>query len=157
MIFEELHTKVNTVINSIDEIISDEVIEHEDFITSSNKSQLWDGKTFKDEDITPLYSQDPFFKTKKQAIGYRNWKQRITPNSRRNPDAPNLFINGFFYSSIEAKKENNEIFIGTNSGFGSEVEAGHKDIFGLTDEHWDGLINLSLDNIKKNIVDEITG
>lgn len=157
MIFEELHIKVKSVIDSIDEIISDEVMDHDDFIISSNKSQLWDGKTFKNEDIKPFYSEDPFFKTKKQAEGYKKWKQKITRNPRRNPDAPNLYINGFFYSSIEAKKENNEVFIGTNSGFGSEVESGHKDIFGLTDEHWGELINLSSENIIKKIVNEITG
>jgi hypothetical protein len=84
----------------LNEIIGTSIVENESDVLGGIKSQLWDGKTGEGQNITPSYLDDPFFKTRQQAEGYRNWKNAITPNSDRNPDTPNLFINGYFYGTL---------------------------------------------------------
>jgi hypothetical protein len=156
MIFEELHNNLQSVIETLDDLIIDEVMEENEFIVSSIKDQLWDGQTGTGADIRPYYSEDPFFKTKKQAIGYKNWKAKITPNPRRNPDAPNLFINGYFYDTIGAKKNGIDLEIGSENTLGQEIESGHKDIFLLQDDKWDEIGERRIDNILNKIIDGIT-
>jgi hypothetical protein len=98
-----------------------------------NKNQLWAGKKASGADITPSYLDDPFFKTRKQAEAYASWKQRITPNPERNKYAPNLYINGFFYESLQ-------IAVGVDITFTGwpEVLQKYDDIYGLTPEHQPG-------------------
>ena len=84
---------------------------------SEFKDQLWDGKNADGNNITPSYLDDPYFKTKKQAEAYANWKNRITPNSRRDKNTPNLFINGFFYDSLRIETDRSISF----NGWGSVV------------------------------------
>lgn len=116
-------------------IILDEILEPLlPEIISMNKEQIWDGKTKNDTDIHHLYSEDPFFKTVKQANAYKMWKQRITPNSDRNPDAPNLYINGYYHSLIKGTILDNLIELDAD-GFGRGFDSKYKDIYGLTEEH----------------------
>lgn len=119
------------------DVVNDALLSNEAKIVDMNKAQLYDGKTIDDTNITPLYSQDSFFKTPAQAQGYIKWKQKITPNGNRNPDAPNLFINGFHYSMIGLLKKGRDIVIGIKSSnaLGSSIEAKYDKIYGLNAEH----------------------
>lgn len=118
---------LENILDSILEPLLPEIVE-------MNKAQLWDGKTKNNTDIHPFYSEDPYFKSAKQANAYKNWKQRITPNSDRNPDAPNLYINGYYHSLIKGTILENLIQLDAD-GFGSRFESKYKDIYGLTEEH----------------------
>jgi len=70
-------------------------------ITGGVKRQLWDGKKPDGSDITPSYLDDPYFKTRKQAEGYAKWKSGgAFANPNRGLYTPNLYINGYFYSTI---------------------------------------------------------
>jgi hypothetical protein len=156
VIFDDLHRNLESVISEIDNLLIDEVMEENEFIISSIKGQLWDGKTGLGKDIRPYYSEDPFFKTKKQAIGYRNWKNKITKNPNRNPDAPNLFINGYFYNTIQSQKKGIDLEIFTDNTLGKDVESGHKDIFLLQEDRWGEIFDKRIESIQKTILDEIT-
>jgi hypothetical protein len=116
----------------LDEILNDLLPE----IISLNKEQLWDGKTKNNADIHPFYSEDPYFKSASQARAYAGWKQRITPNSDRYFDAPNLYINGYYHSLIKGVIMDKYIEIDAD-GFGSGFDSKYRDIYGLTEEHLD--------------------
>jgi hypothetical protein len=118
---------LNDILDSILDPLLPEIVE-------MNKAQLWDGKTKNNTDIHPFYSEDPFFKTEKQAQAYKNWKQRITPNPDRNPDAPNLYINGYYHSLIKGAIMDTFIDLDAE-GFGSGFDNKYKDIYGLTEDH----------------------
>ena len=90
--------------------ISNESLEENiPLMTRINKGQLWDGKNADGSDITPSYMDDPYFKTQKQAMAYANWKWRITPNPNRNKYTPNLFINGYAYSTFQIAMAGNKL------------------------------------------------
>ena len=92
-------------LNSLDlaAIATDITLRNKGEIVKDVKNQLWDGQKPDGSDITPSYLDDPYFKTQKQAMGYANWKMKLSRNSRRNKYAPNLYINGYFYSTIDVK------------------------------------------------------
>lgn len=93
---------------------------HDIWIEHSIREQLWDGKNSLGEDIRPSYLEDPFFKTPEQAMAYSRWKDKITPNPNRNQHTPNLFINGYFHSTIRLKVTKEAIIYDTNY-FGKEI------------------------------------
>lgn len=77
--------------------------EHEVEIIDLLKGQLFEGKDSEGNDLRPYYSEDlrsngGWFKTPEAAERYAEWKRGLTyPNgagANRNPDAPNLYING---------------------------------------------------------------
>lgn len=69
-------------------------------ILKYNQEQLLAGKTRDGTDITPSYLNDPYFKTREAAQRYSDWKDRITPNSKRKSGTPNLYIDGTYHRSI---------------------------------------------------------
>ena len=68
-------------------------------------AQLAGGKASDGQDLRPYYSEDKYFRTKAEMEWYRNWKRTVNPwvqpDRPRNPDAPNLFINGKFWSELD--------------------------------------------------------
>ena len=132
-------TKLKTAKEQLPDAVNNVLFQNEAKIVDLNKSQLYDGKDILENDIKPFYSQDPFFKTQAQAQDYIKWKQKITPNSRRNPDAPNLFINGFHYSMIGLLKKGKDIVIGVKSlnKITSSIDSKYKNIYGLNDKNQD--------------------
>ena len=128
---------LNKVKEQLPDVVNDALLSNEVKIVDMNKAQIYDGKTIEDINITPLYSQDSFFKSQGQAQGYIRWKQKITPNGNRNPDAPNLFINGFHYSMIGLLKKGKDIVIGIKSSnaLGISIEKKYENIYGLNPQH----------------------
>lgn len=97
---DDKQTLVQSCTKNLRTIISRSVISDQSEIVHGIQNQLWDGQDSKGEDITPSMQDDPFFKSSKQALSYANWKASITPNPNRNFWAPNLFINGYFWSGM---------------------------------------------------------
>jgi hypothetical protein len=116
------------------EVAVETINETKDEFLHLNKSQLWAGKKASGSDITPSYLDDPFFKTRKQAEVYANWKQRITPSPDRNKYAPNLWINGYFYHSIQINASGDLIKFTA----WPEVMNKYEDVFGLMPENQKG-------------------
>jgi len=117
------------------------------------KNQLWDGKKPDGSDITPSYLDDPYFKTRKQAEGYANWKMKISRNSMRNKYAPNLFINGYFYSTITVTGTEKFEVVST----WGEVGKKYADALGLSIEHGSEIIEGFIRPQFEEIVEDITG
>lgn len=139
-----------TVKDELPTTIKEAFFKNEKQIIKLNQNQLWDGKTNTGEDIRPYYSEDSFFKTIGQAKGYIKWKQKITPNPRRNPDAPNFYINGFFHRSLRLAEENGYVIVISNltGKMANDIVDEYANILGLTPEH-----QLIIDNEK--IIPEI--
>jgi hypothetical protein len=97
------------------------------------REQWYEGKDRDGNWIRPLYTEDPFFETPKQALAYAKWKQKITPNPNRPLEVPNLIINGYFYSTIKPKVEGRVFDFDTNE-FGDDVLADHPNAAGLDPE-----------------------
>jgi hypothetical protein len=102
----------------IRKIAGESIVENNKEVTDSIKGQLWDGKKGDGQNITPSYLDDPFFETKEKAIAYRNWKNSITKNSNRDPDTPNLFINGYFYDTLFVDSGSFEV---ASNSFGNPI------------------------------------
>lgn len=129
---EDLLKNFRFVLEAIPETIREAILSNEKKVIRLNQEQLYDGKTATGEDIRPYYTEDPFFKTVGQAQGYIKWKQKITPNNKRNPNAPNLFINGFFHRSLKLVDENGDIIIiSTLTGDMGGIDEKYDNILGL--------------------------
>lgn len=110
--------------------------EEKQFILDLNREQLYDGKNNEGQDLHPNYFEDPFFESPAQAANYSAWKDRITPNPRRTPGTPNLFINGYYYKSIVIAVDKDGLKF--NSPFGEQNDMNAKyggKLYGLNKEN----------------------
>ena len=138
---KQAYNNWSELLKMVEILAVDAMHENSDNAVESIKEQLWDGKTGKGDDIRPYYSEDPWFKSRAKAEAYKRWKQAITPNPKRNPDAPNLFINGWFYNQIMIQKNNDELII--SPGAGSSIKQKYDDIFMLQVENQNEFNNLT--------------
>lgn len=125
--------QLNKKLNSINpnEIFKSKLNIHLDDILFLNKDQLMEGKTNKEVNITPSYSNDSYFKSKESAERYKKWKERITYDPRRDADSPNMFINGAFHKSIYISLGNNTYKIDSDSIKANDITAKFQNLFGL--------------------------
>lgn len=132
--------------------------DNKDEMVLSVREQLYSGIDGNGAELSPSYSQDPFFRNPRAGFFdedashwvscfmrpdlYVDWKMRITPPvasqrlglPARDRDTPNLFIIGTFHGSIDAKATARgvEIFtFGWDSGPLVERKYGSQ-IFGLS-------------------------
>lgn len=120
--FEKLDTDV---------LIRESVEENAGNLRELNLRQLYDGKTSKGTNIRPSYFEDPYFANYQQAAAYSDWKDKITPNPRRTPGTPNLFINGFYHRSREVAVSGDTIVHKSRWSEGDDIERKFADIDGL--------------------------
>lgn len=137
---QEIITRFEELDSQLEQIIVDVLTDEKQHILDLNREQLYDGKNSEGIDLSPTYYEDPYFKSLEQAVGYSDWKDKITPNPRRTQGVANLFINGFFYKSIDVTI--NKDGLRFNSSFDDENEISNKyggNIFGLDDENKEDL------------------
>lgn len=137
--------------DKIPNLVFDVIFDNDEMIIALNRKQLMEGKTADNEDVRPYYSEDSYFKSADAAKNYIVWKDKITPNPKRNPDAPNLYINGQFHGTFKLAIEGNDIIVTSDSKIAREVTQKFPNIFGLTD---DNLIDFWNDKILEAIVKE---
>lgn len=100
---------------------------HEEDIMEQQHIQLLEGKGSDGEDLRPYYTEDlqphGYFKSQQSASNYMAWKETLNyPYSvERNSDAPNLYINGRFYSEMEVKFEVDSMMIAPSSGYAAQI------------------------------------
>lgn len=107
-ILNDLLKRVQNVNEGLEQggLIHDTVIDYGDDIMELQYLQLFQGLSSSGEDIRPYYSEDlkpsGYFYTVQAAENYAAWKTELDyPYSvDRNPDAPNLYINGRFHSEL---------------------------------------------------------
>lgn len=128
-----------------------------DKVIEMQQEQMMEGKGVDGEYIRPFYSENPYFKTAEAAHKYALWKAKITPNSKRPLDVPNLYINGYYQSSIQARVSAKTLTIGSDSSISGEVEDVHKNALGLNKDSRTKFANeITLPEIKK-VFKEQTG
>jgi hypothetical protein len=116
-------------------------------IIELNKDQLLGGLTAEGLMIRPKYTEDPYFKSRGQALGYARWKQKLedsgqVPKPKKGTKyytAPNLYIKGVFHGNILGKVVGEYLEVGAH-GFGSDFDQKWKNIYGLTPENMEIII-----------------
>lgn len=89
------------------ELVRNVIVQHPDDILDLQKMQLFQGLAANGQDIRPYYSEDlkpsGFFHSVESAGRYAAWKKdgiNYPYKANRNPDAPNLYINGRFHDEL---------------------------------------------------------
>lgn len=128
---QDLLNRVTDVLNGLQggEIPRLAVLQSGDEIADLQREQMASGKSVTGADLRPLYSEDlrqrgGWFLTPIGAANYSAWKQGINnpyQAGERNPDAPNLYINGKFYSEIGVQFGTEAAIIVPLTPFASEV------------------------------------
>lgn len=148
--------KINNLIKKLNafelfmsNIVKSVISENRDDIVQQIRDQLWNGKNGDDENISPSYSEDNFFKTREAAVKYVKWKTKITHNSKRDPDSPNLYINGKFHKSLYADVRDHDMEIKSNWSEGENkiIPKYGKNTFALQDEYIKSVIRLQITDL----------
>lgn len=110
------------------------------------QDQLWDGIRADGQLLRPLYTEDPYFRgNERQMRWYIQWKNRITANANRPEEAPNLFINGKFYSELTVECGDDSMEVRGRTSFSNGIiEKYGKSSFGLTDGNLSKVIEASV-------------
>lgn len=156
MNFGQLHSNLNSVIENINSTVLDLASENKPSLVELNTDQLWQGKGNDNQNLSPKYSQDPYFKSSESARKYADWKWRITPG-KRDKDVPNLYINGAFYKSIYTTKTDEEIKFDTSTQLGKQVTSKFTKALGLNKESLIEVKNNVLPKLIKSVRNELTG
>lgn len=149
---------------STGETVGDVLIFFRDDIMDLQLLQLFSGKASSGEDIRPLYSEDlkpgGYFRSKETAKNYAAWKQEIPYpyQVNRNPDAPNLYINGRFHSELTVEFGADAVGVVPATSYAERIVAKYGlSTFGLTSGNWSvvwrerGAFQRLLDNIKNKL------
>jgi hypothetical protein len=145
MIFEELHTKVNAVIDSIDNIMIEAAISNKEEIADLNISQLEKGITSKGTMIEPEYANEDYARLKK-AMG-----------SRAPKGTPDLKFEGDFYSGFFVERKGDQLLVDSSDEKSFALETKYEGIFGIAPENSENLTDIIIEDIKERVLDEITG
>lgn len=132
---------------------------HPDEIMAYQRQQLFEGKGSDGEDLRPYYSEDiqpaGYFRSVETAEAYAVYKQRIHyPYSamERNPDAPNLYINGKFHSELGVFFGSDEVMVAGSTAYADGiVEKYGLGRFGLQADYWNELLRKILPEIMCNV------
>lgn len=108
------------------------------------KEQLYAGKNADGDNLSPGYSEDPFFKSPASAKRYAEFKAKIRKGKdsaifgSKDSDTPDLIINGrLIYDTIFASVNKNSLIISARTSILSKLEAKYKTPFGLNQKAWE--------------------
>lgn len=147
-ILEILRQKVEFVNNGLTggSIIRDMAMMHDKDIIEMQRYQLLEGKASSGQDLRPYYTEDlkprGYFKSAETAGRYAAWKQDLSyPYSvSRNPDAPNLYINGKFHDELGVQFNSDSIEIIGETAYAKRIMDKYgTHNFGLMREKWNAL------------------
>lgn len=147
-------------------LVRDVLMRHTSDILDLQSKQLLQGKTSSGEDIRPYYSEDVkpngWFNSRDSADRYSAWKQGISyPYSvERNPDAPNLYVNGKFHSELGVFYDADSVeVVGASSYARRIVERYGIKTFGLMQEYWNEIFRErgAYDELLQSIKNEFYG
>jgi hypothetical protein len=144
-LLEDLLQRVERVNDGLQggELIRNVVVRHPDDILDLQKRQLFQGLASDGQDIRPYYSEDlkpgGWFYSVQTARNYAAWKQSLSYpyEAERNPDAPNLYIDGKFHDElgVEFRADSVEV-VGTTAYAKGIVFKYGVTTFGLMPQNW---------------------
>lgn len=124
-------------------IIRDVVVTHEMDIYALQQRQLFAGKASSGDDLRPYYSEDlkpgGHFWSVETAKNYAAWKSSLSYpyDADRNPDAPNLYINGKFHSELGVEFGPDAVGIVGTTPYAKGIMAKYGvNSFGLSSSSW---------------------
>ena len=144
-ILNDLLQRVQTVNDGLQVggLIRDVVIQYPDDILDLQKEQLFAGKASSGEDIHPFYTEDlkpsGYFYSVDTAKMYAAWKQTLDypVQADRNPDAPNLFINGRFHDDLGVQFDAQFVAVIGTTGYAQNIINKYGiETFGLMWDNW---------------------
>lgn len=144
-ILNDLLKRVQNVNDGLEQgdLIRDVVVDYGDEIMDLQYLQLFQGLSASGEDIRPYYSEDlkpgGYFYTVQAAKNYAAWKTELDyPYSvDRNPDAPNLYINGRFHSELDVQFTVDTVGIVGTTQYARNIIAKYGiNTFGLMPSNW---------------------
>ena len=168
-ILNDLLDKVKSVNEGLQtgSIIRDVVIRFSDDILELQKIQLFEGKASSGEDIRPYYSEDlkpkGYFHSVEAAGRYSAWKQdgiSYPYRAKRNPDAPNLYINGRFHDELGVQFAADTVAIVPTTPYSQQiVEKYGLQTFGLTNKNWMAIFidGGAYDELMEDLVQKLYG
>lgn len=134
---------------------------HEEDIMQQQHIQLLEGKGSDDNDLRPYYTEDikphGYFYSVQLATNYMVWKESLTypyQVTRGNSNAPNLYINGRFYSEMEVQFDSESVRIAPSTGYAADIMNKYGlTSFGLSQLKWATMMYEK--GVKKEIQDEM--
>ena len=145
-ILNDLRARVADVNDGLQtgELVRDTIVNHADDILELQKQQLFSGLASNGQDIRPYYSEDleptGYFYTVESAKRYAAWKAtgiNYPYNADRNPDAPNLYINGRFHDELGVQFDADTVGIVGTTGYSKGIVAKYGiNTFGLMMSNW---------------------
>lgn len=145
-ILNDLRTRVAGVNDGLQtgELVRNVVVQYPDDILELQKIQLFQGLAANGEDIRPYYSEDlkpgGYFRTPDSAARYAAWKQsgiNYPYKANRNPDAPNLYINGKFHDELGVQFDVQTVGIVGTTNYSKGIIAKYgMQTFGLMASNW---------------------
>lgn len=145
-ILNDLLARVESVNDGlqIGELVRNVVVQHPDDILDLQKMQLFQGLAANGQEIRPYYSEDlkpkGYFYTVESAKRYSAWKEsgiNYPYSVQRNPDAPNLYINGRFHDELGVQFDAQTVGIVGTTGYSKGIiEKYGIQTFGLMMANW---------------------
>jgi len=144
-ILQDLRARVAAVNDGLQtgELVRAVVVRHPGDILELQKIQLFEGHASSGEDMRPYYSEDlkpaGRFYSVESAKRYAAWKESMGyPYSvQRNPDAPNLYINGRFHDELGIEFGADTVAVIGTTGYAKNIIAKYGlQSFGLMPTKW---------------------
>lgn len=145
----DLLNRVRTLSDSLESgsAVRDILLGHEADILELQKLQLFRGVKSNGEDIRPYYSEDlkpsGYFYSVESAGRYAAWKRdgiSYPYSVDRNPDAPNLFINGKFHDELGVEFGADTVGVTGVTDYAKRIVAKYGiNTFGLMPEYWNAI------------------
>lgn len=145
-ILNDLRNRVQAVNEGLTEgaLIRDTLVKHGPEILDLQREQLFEGLSSSGEDIRPYYSEDlkpgGYFRSTESAKRYAQWKEtgiNYPYTAQRNPDAPNLYINGKFHDELGVQFDVQTVAIVPTTAYAQTIMSKYgMSTFGLMMPKW---------------------
>ena len=145
MTISEYTRKYKERLDSLDNVITKELANRQYDLLDLQKDQLLFGRDRQGDILTPTYTDDPYFKSRKQAEYYRDKKRKLQgahdakiKNKKLYPkkgdNTPNLIVTGtLFHDTITLSVGGDRVII-NSGGVGSDIERKYGDVLGMSPE-----------------------